>query len=81
MGFSTSTPPVEELRERVFTTAAEFPSAAVTSDTFAIADERFPADLEASVRPLVAAALVRHPYPPREIPGPGNCCLRAFCCV
>ena len=65
MGFSTYAPSVEELRERVYTTAAELSAirGTITGDTFTLAEERFPADLEATLRPLVAAALLRHAYP------------------
>ena len=65
MGFQVYQPGLEALRERVYTTAerlAEY-RAAVTADTSALTAASFPADLEATLRPLLRAALLRHGYP------------------
>ena len=65
MAFSPHDPTLEELRERVYTGAEELAElrAAVTQDTLALQTDRFPTDLEAAIRPLVAASLRRHGYP------------------
>ncbi|PPK86493.1 uncharacterized protein DUF3810 [Neolewinella xylanilytica] len=65
LAFELYEPPLPELRERVFRMGDRLAHlrAAVTHDTVAISIDRFPTDLEVSVRPLVAAALERHRYP------------------
>nr|WP_256534151.1 DUF3810 family protein [Lewinella sp. JB7] len=65
LGFSQYQPDVAELRERVYTTATRLADyrRKISPDSFALTEADFPADLEASMRPLVAAALHRHGYP------------------
>ena len=69
MSFAPHDPGLEELRDRVFSGAEELADLRdrITRDTQALETDRFPLDLEAAIRPLVAAALRRHGYP-----APGN---------
>ncbi|WP_168797431.1 DUF3810 domain-containing protein [Neolewinella litorea] len=65
IGFATYEPDVDQLRTRVYRTAAELADlrGQVTTDTTALRRDLFPADLESSIRPLLASALLRHGYP------------------
>ncbi|MBB4077913.1 hypothetical protein GGR28_000514 [Lewinella aquimaris] len=63
--FATYQPDLDELRDRVHATAATLAiyRRQITGDTTALTAQDLPYDLENSVRPLLAAALVRHGYP------------------
>ncbi len=65
MSFTRYQPTLDELREEVYATASRLAEyrQAVSRDTQALASARFPVDLEATLRPLVANALARHGYP------------------
>ncbi|WP_116124409.1 DUF3810 family protein [Lewinella sp. IMCC34183] len=65
LGFLPYSPELDELQDRVYTMAGRLSElrAEVTDDTLALTDVDFPADAEAAVRPLVAAALRRRGYP------------------
>ncbi|WP_116105557.1 DUF3810 family protein [Lewinella sp. IMCC34191] len=65
LSFALYEPPLPELRQRVFEIETRLSElrGQVTGDTLALPDDRFPADLEADIRPLVAASLLRHNYP------------------
>ena len=64
LGFDRYQPTIEELRERVYTTAEVLASlrAELTTDTLVLDARLFPEDLEQIVRPLVADALLAHDY-------------------
>ena len=70
LAFTTYEPPLDVLRERVFTGAEELRTLRreITRDTYALAAAHFPVDLEAAVRPLLSAALRRHGYPAPGMP-------------
>ena len=65
LAFAPHDPALSELRERVFDGAEELAAlrGQITRDTQAIQPDRFPVHLEEAIRPLVAAALLRHGYP------------------
>ncbi len=65
IGFARYQPTLDELRQEVYATATRLADyrKEVTRDTQALEASRFPEDLEANLRPLVAAALARHGYP------------------
>lgn len=74
LAFEPYDPGLDELRERVYTGAAELARlrARVTTDTQALQKHRYAVDLGEAIRPLLAAALERHGYPapgrPRAVP-------------
>lgn len=65
IGFAVYQPSLEELREKVYREAAVLGKlrAEISNDTLALRAHHLPNDLETSVRPLVATALLRHGYP------------------
>lgn len=65
MGFSDYRPTLTELRTRVRAQARHLAilRQQLGRDTLALTAEDFPADLEATIRPLIEAALMRHGYP------------------
>ena len=67
--FATFEPPLDELRLRVYGTGTELSQlrSQLTTDTLALPDAVYPADWEATIRPLVARALLRH-----DCPAPGS---------
>lgn len=65
IGFSEYQPTLNELRTRVRAQATELATlrTQLTTDTAALTAEDLPEDLEAAVRPLLVAALLREGYP------------------
>lgn len=65
MGFAVYQPTLEELRSTVYTEAHQLGQlrATISKDTLALTDAVLPQDLEAAVRPLLAATLRAHDYP------------------
>jgi hypothetical protein len=65
IGFAVYQPSLDELRAKVYREAEALGDLRkqVTGDTLALSARDLPDDLEASVRPLVAAALLTHGYP------------------
>ena len=65
IGFERYQPTVDELRDRVYASAADLSAyrKKITRDTHALDDAHFPSDLEESIRPLVVAALHHQGYP------------------
>ena len=62
LGFTRYQPSLEELRERVYSTAELLAGlrAELTADTLALNAQLFPRDLEQAIRPLVAKTLLAH---------------------
>ena len=65
LGFEQYQPPPSELRTRVRAQARELAilRRRVTTDTLALTADKLPPDVEATVRPLLVAALRKHGYP------------------
>lgn len=69
LNFSTYEPSLDELRKRVFTVGATLSElrASINADSTALDESYFEPDLEQSVRPLIAQALLKH-----GVPAPGR---------
>lgn len=65
LGFELYQPTLDELRNRVYTEAAELAvlRRQITTDTVALTAAALPVDLEVAVRPLLVSALRIHGYP------------------